>query len=108
MLLCWLRATCNECKSDPELCDLLIKGIERWFDREEPLIEVQYHQEVLDDQNIIGWRQVFSGRLSRSWAVAQDKYATMECLRASCSSGQEWTTKVISVIWNWVYEIWEL
>jgi exonuclease III len=69
------------------------------------------HQHLILNQERIGWRQVFSGRLTRHWDSIQCRYiqrlnATMP--RGKQFSGTGWTAKLIDIVWESWWKLWEI
>jgi hypothetical protein len=68
----------------------------------DPLAYPPQVHKLIEEQNAIGWRQLFSGRFSREWAPIQDASYS----RAPPPDGQQkrtglrWQTKFILKIWE--------
>ena len=58
---------------------------------------------MIQQQNVIGWRQLFNGRFGTEWSRVQDDYYARERSQHGKNdkrSGEKWQTKVISHIWK--------
>ena len=73
---CRTLSTCHLLQS------LLVAGLSEWFHHDDPLnpyqmSNTQYPRalhRLIRQQNQIGWRHVFSGRLSQEWSTLQDNH----------------------------------
>jgi hypothetical protein len=120
----------NRCKAlntDPALARILVHSLSLWF-QGQPVIgpavsNPKYHR-LLAQQQSIGWRQLFNGRMSKEWARLQDDYyynskQRMESrapgTRTTTSSatrytrnGTGWTCEIIVTLWDQWYKVWTL
>ena len=64
-------------KTEPELARLMTLALDQWFAADAQDIQVDPMQfsdalcNLIIEQNVIGWRQLFSGRFSKEWSVVQ-------------------------------------
>jgi hypothetical protein len=59
------------------------------------------------DQEQLGWEQALQGRLlSKRWGEAQDQYYK-DRFPDQHNTGNTWTTKVISTLWEYAKAIWQ-
>jgi hypothetical protein len=58
------------------------------------------------EQEQLGWEQALRGRLSKKWGEAQNAYYT-ERYETSHMTGDAWTTKVITALWDYSLAIWQ-
>jgi hypothetical protein len=92
-----LRKRCDKLDSHPYLQDILLDGIDAWFNQSDfdytgyPSI---YHQ-LYQEQARIGWRHIFNGRFSEEWAYLQDNYLYTQKKHQGRDDGNNWTTAVI-------------
>ena len=57
---------------------------------------------------MIGWHQLFQGRMASSWAKAQDRYIrTLPPKLAKNKSGSQWSLAITLEIWAWFGVYWE-
>jgi len=93
------------------LADILIAGITAWFDGRQDLDSTifpsSYHRLIIQ-QNSIGWRQLFNGRLSLEWSRLQGDYLFTSRLATRSRTGKLWTTTVITCLWKQWQEVWTL
>jgi len=104
-----LHQTLDYIDTRPFLGDILMEGISEWF-RGSPSLELdkfplQYRRLIIQ-QNSIGWRQVFNGRLSCEWSRHQDDFLQSQRLRSKSRSGKLWSTTVITCLWKQWLEVW--
>jgi hypothetical protein len=68
---------CVTLNTDPMLATIMIDGLHMWMNTPETLMPEKYprkYDTLIRQQNRIGWRQLFSGRLCREWARLQNDY----------------------------------
>jgi hypothetical protein len=117
---------CKELNTDPKMARILIDGVHRWLDgNDEPLQTHTYASKygtLIRQQNAIGWRQIFSGRMSREWARLQDDFIYIDKQRrrdlqndhrhrstiADRRNGTRWTATMIQTIWEQWFVVWAL
>ena len=58
------------------------------------------------EQEQLGWEQALRGRLSKKWGEAQHSYYN-ERYETSHMTGEAWTTKVITALWEYALAIWK-
>jgi hypothetical protein len=111
-----LKVYCIQSNTDPALQSLLLQGIRRWFptsqnhtintDRYNHTLHGLIHQ-----QNRIGWRQIFNGRITVEWVRIQDSYycrsKVQEGLKRVQLTGERWLTNVILFVWDKWYTLWK-
>ena len=74
----------------------------------------EYHPEVrsvINQQNVIGWRQLINGRFGEEWSRVQDNYYARERSRRSATdkrSGRKWQIQLITHIWQQWIILWKL
>lgn len=117
-----LEKKCKDMKTNPGLTKVLLNGLDTWFQGGHQLegdqFSPKFHR-LIRQQNQIGWRQLFSGRLSREWAGLQDDYIFLSRARQrdqpnSTSlvsrryTGDTWCTAIITEIWAQWLQVWTL
>jgi len=122
-----IERTCNTLRSDPNLTKILIQGLHNWLQQKpEPgpdpkEFPVKYAR-LLREQRNIGWRQVFSGRLSLEWARLQSDYQYIQRQRQQDApyppnraaprilnqTGSQWSGAIINQCWTLWGEAWSL
>ena len=86
--------------------DVLVSGLSRWMKGLSPVDSTHYpavYHGVIHTQTMIGWRHLFSGRLSKHWAILQDDF-----LRTSSGvaadphnrAGECWCIEIVKVLWE--------
>ena len=102
--------------TDPALQSLLLQGVQGWFqtpqnhtvntDRYKHTLHRLMHQ-----QNRIGWRQIFHGRLTVEWVRIQDFYyrrsELQEGMKGVQLTGERWLTNLILFVWDKWYTLWK-
>eukprot|EP00957_Ditylum_brightwellii_P128130 9772903-Ditylum_brightwellii.AAC.1 len=61
---------------------------------------------AIKQQNAVGWRQLFNGRMSKMWSEIQDKYLHGIKLHTRCPNGASWVKQVIKLIWQQFHILW--
>jgi hypothetical protein len=105
-----LRKTCDKLNTRPYLQDILLTAIEAWFNDEiadfsqfPPTYSALIHQ-----QNLIGWRQLFNGRISKEWSNLQDDYLHEQGIHTKKQTGQLWATQLVTSIWDEWHKVWTI
>ena len=102
-------------ETSPSLSHLLMEGLRQWFSS---LSEIQlqpdaFHpslKSIIQQQNKIGWSQIFLGRFCTSWASHQQGYL-VHLQRASLGDTKtqsvSWQTNLIKFVWERWYTLWK-
>jgi hypothetical protein len=107
-LFATLQKNHNSAETDPQLLDILIDGLDRWF-RGIPFDRGRYPQQyhtLIQSQTAIGWRHLFNGHLSLAWQHLQDSYIRQRGIRTIINTGTGWTLKTIMVLWTNFVALW--
>jgi hypothetical protein len=100
---------CKKTQTDGEIHTLLRVSFELWFSTADENLQLQPHMfaprlhGIIQQQNAIGWRQVFNGRFGGEWSkVQQDAYdrrprSGNETIKRT---GAKWQVQLIVHIWN--------
>jgi len=117
-------------RSDPRLIQILTQGTQWWLQGNNEgydvtAVPVKY-QRLVVEQNAIGWRQVFSGRMSGEWARLQSDYTFVQTQRSRDMghprsqkyyadaggtfqhNGTRWTSEIINEIWAQWRIVWTI
>ena len=95
---------------------ILIDGVNGWLHSADPgayqLEDAVYDDEfrrLIDQQNQIGWNQLFMGRFGDEWANMQGNYyATRpDYTPKQRKTGARWQVAIIAVFWDTWYVLWE-
>ena len=100
---------CRTTQTDSELQTLLRTSLEMWFSdfETEPLL--QTHQfsprlhRLIQQQNQIGWRQMFNGRFGSEWSKVQNDAYSRRPQHGDTQikrTGAKWQTQLIVHIWT--------
>ena len=120
-----LETRCKQLRTDPGLARVLVQGTSQWLNGQETIspgdFPSRYHR-LISQQNGIGWRQLFNGRLCTEWARIQDDYVYLEMLRRSDEgrrmntttprqdtrhkNGTQWSGEIIVALWEQWYKVW--
>eukprot|EP00980_Cylindrotheca_fusiformis_P007182 scaffold1514_cov118-Cylindrotheca_fusiformis.AAC.2 len=94
-----------------DLGTVMISGIMSVFastDEEVTLNSSEYPRKLhtlIEEQNLIGWRQMFRGRVSREWAKIQQN--TYDEKQKKNITGTSWITEVVCLLLNQIFEVWK-
>jgi hypothetical protein len=109
-----LRVRCDELQTYPPMRDLLLEGIQSWWTNPiGHLIQANgYPHELrglIHQQNRIGWRQLFHGRLSNEWSAMQNTHYQVigNPSQQSKRTGDTWQQHLILFIWDQWYGLWK-
>ena len=105
-----IRKLCDQQDTRLGLKDILIDGLWAWYN-ERILDENKYpdtYRTLILQQNAIGWRQLFNGRMSSQWARLQDDHLRLPRKTSKTRSGKLWTTAIITGIWLQWDILWKL
>ena len=122
-----IESRCKTLHTDPALTRILVSGINLWFQGKETVsfsdVNPKYHR-LVAQQNSIGWRQLFNGRMSTEWARLQDDYYFISKQRTEATatsthtkdisasrytrSGTNWTGEIIVTLWDQWLKIWTI
>jgi hypothetical protein len=103
-----LGALGTKMKTDPNLQNLLINGLTKYWQNEQtptPPRDPQLKQ-LFYHQRKIGWKQLMYGRFSTKWAAAFETLYTKNHHQPS-PSGKTWVTQVIRTTWRHLLEMWK-
>jgi hypothetical protein len=105
-----IRKRCEKLDTRPYLMEILLDGLENWYN-DQPMetqpYPARYHR-LIHQQNKIGWRQLFNGRMSVEWATLQQDHLATTGLLGKTRSGHLWTTAIITVIWAEWRKMWKM
>jgi hypothetical protein len=110
-LLTKVRKEWEEKETSQVLLAVIVDGLEAWFN-DTAFPEARHPpgvQELIKDQNEIGWEQLFYGRFSTKWKEYQKaelKRQRQEQKEHNC--GSPWIRTVIEIIWEAVRDEWKL
>lgn len=108
-LLSQLQATLSKLCTRPILKQILLDGITQWLEHStlDPNNCPYPFQQLVRQQNKIGWIQLFRGRFSREWARHQQEHLTDTKQLTKKRTGHLWTVNIITKLWTEWYTIWE-
>jgi hypothetical protein len=110
-LLSALRTRCTSLLTRESLINLLIVGIDSWLnDTAFPhyLFPSCALASLLEQQDRIGWSQLFFGRFGSHWRRLQDEHLRSIHNSSKHLSGSSWILAITSVLWHHVAKVWEL
>ena len=104
----WLEENCT----DPQLRRLLVKVCQNvtttggfvWEPDEDIPMSLAL---AIDDQQLIGWHQKFSGRFATRFQMHQQAFLDRNYRDDKTHSGQQWLRGVIKFMWQYVLNQWE-
>jgi hypothetical protein len=100
----------------PLLRHLLRESLQQWFQSEEdikvsPIFYPNDIREVIEQQNRIGWRQLFNGRFGTEWSSKQEAfYRRTENVsqgKKQLRTGARWQRLLILLIWDCWLQLWK-
>jgi hypothetical protein len=106
-----LRHSClNLWSSRYGLVEVLCAGLSGWF-RGDPLLEsdafpLSLHP-LIHQQNLIGWDQLFRGRVSLLWADLQQAHLRDTPDRHVSATGTKWVTNILCLCWERFFTLWK-
>ena len=121
-----MEETLHQLQTDPGLTRIFMEGVHKWLQGAETLQVDQYPQKfrtLITQQNAIGWRQLFNGRLSREWARHQNEYLYLQRLKRQDEAGNSpyalrsgsdrrdgnsWTVAIIGALWEQWFLVWSI
>jgi hypothetical protein len=103
-LLSSLKERCYTLKTSPPLVECLLSGITSWFNHSKfPMNDFNpAHQQLIREQDQIGWSQIFQGCLTTQWSLLQqDYYSGFKPVKGR--EGTWWCRHIISHIFTHSY-----
>jgi hypothetical protein len=61
---------------------------------------------LIQDQNSIGWNQLFRGRMVKEWARLQQQSLSDNGCQKPTLSGRSWVATVVTTLWTRFFELW--
>jgi hypothetical protein len=107
-LLSSLKEQCYTLKTSPPLVECLPSGITSWFDgRQFPTDDFDpAYQQLIREQDQIGWSQIFQGLLTTPWSLLQhDYYSGFKPVKGR--DGTSWSRHIISHIFTHWLSLWD-
>jgi hypothetical protein len=111
-----LNEFCRDTKTDSEVQTLLRISMEQWFSTTETDIQMSPDQfsprltAIIQQQNKIGWRQIFNGRFALAWSQTQHAAYASRPRRTNEQvkrTGEKWQVQLITSIWTKWEKAWE-
>ncbi|KAI2502333.1 hypothetical protein MHU86_12137 [Fragilaria crotonensis] len=111
-----LQSFHDQAQTSPLLRHLLQEALQQWFQTDDdivvsPIFYPVELREIIRQQNDIGWRQIFNGRFSKEWSIAQDAYYRRVLPKPGGTlarrSGARWQRQLILAVWDWWFELWK-
>ncbi len=103
-------------KATPQMTELIIRGLFEWSQSNKASLPCELdpeHLQAAQDQEIIGWHQLWRGRFSSHWGDIFARYRINKTTAAMNNSNpgitaEEWTRQLIRRIWIGVLEMWKI
>ncbi|KAI2494417.1 hypothetical protein MHU86_20100 [Fragilaria crotonensis] len=110
-----LRDFCIQSNTSPMLCAIMLDGLRRWFSASTELTippetypSSAVRRVIAQQNNRIGWTQIFMGRFSKEWSTHQRPYlATLRGDGDLDSVISTWKANLIQLIWEQWYHLWK-
>jgi hypothetical protein len=97
-------------KEMPELARLIEWALISCRDDDDWTVDKHTYPEELhkaiDSQNEIGWKQIFYGRISVEFGIAQEHFYRWQKASELLYNGQRWTRELIHKIWETMLSLW--
>ena len=93
---------------DPILVDILRDGISRFHRNLELLTPGAYppsYQALIDEQNSIGWDQLYRARWSLQWSLKQNEYSERHPVQPAVS-GEDWIKGLGHIFLDQWFQVW--
>jgi len=96
----------TEKKTDPILKNIFIVGMSNWQKNVQiPSSEYPPHyQQLIQEQNNVGWQQMWNGRWTTQWRKLQDIHCTL--MNEKELTGHEWALKLLLSVWQSWNDLW--
>ena len=110
-----LETFLSEKDTSPDLILLLMAALEQWMASGDTATQINpddYDMElgqVIRQQNVIGWEQIFHGRFGKAWSLKQEQYYRQRDQRRQrrTYTGDQWQVSVILFVWDKWYTLWK-
>jgi hypothetical protein len=91
--------------TDPTLIHIIVEYLKGWRTNEGiSYVPPREFQELVQQQQLVGWGRFFEGWLVKLWAIKQHNYYKT---RRSNRSGRRWASAIILKLWNTAWDVWE-
>ena len=111
-LLPHIRKRGEPLHTDPVLLAILMQGLDAWLRHQPAPIPSDYpraYRILVQEQALLGWRQLFNGRWSLQWSQLQDRYLARHFDPIpEPLNGRKWTTHMITVLWKETRSLWDI
>jgi hypothetical protein len=100
-----LETLLHQLDTDPTLTYIILVHLRGWWSGENvTYIPPREFQDLLHDQQTIGWRRFFKGWFAYSWAEMQQRYYN---LLWSSRTGRRWASAIVLKLCNIAWDMWE-
>jgi hypothetical protein len=97
----WLQ----DSMTDPDLQEVIISYLNGWRDGStDSLVPPKGMEQLIDQQNAIGWNSFLLGWTGADWEESQQAYYNL--IRSS-KSGKRWVISLIKKLWEVAWDLWE-
>jgi hypothetical protein len=105
-----LRAKLTALHTSHELLAVLVDVVEVWLDGEQlhPCNYPRLYRSAITEQQQIGWHAFLQGYWSTQWEKLQDAHLRRIHEHNRKMTGKIWATRIISTIWQPIFEGWDL
>ena len=102
-----LRSHWDDKSVAPALQTLFSDALHHWLDDTPlPTSYASHLYPLLTTQNIIGWKQLFYGRMSTHWASIQDSHLKSHDFTSPKLRGHFFVSGSIKIIWHHAHRLW--
>lgn len=92
-------------ETDPTITFVIMSYLRSWRTGEGIVYDVPiYFQQLLHDQQLVGWGRFFEGWLVKDWSILQQRYYS---ITRSRRTGRRWTIAILKKLWDTAWDLWE-
>jgi hypothetical protein len=92
-------------ETDPTITFVIMSYLQSWRTGEGIVYDAPiYFQQLLHDQQLVGWGRFFEGWLVKDWSILQQRYYS---ITRSRRTGRRWTIAILEKLWDTAWDLWE-
>lgn len=94
--------------TDPTLTYILCTGLQEWRMNQPSTLRnlSEIYQDLVNEQQTLGWRQIFNGRWSKRWTQIQQEYYDSHQIQSK--TGARWAKRILLGIWEHWEKPWQV
>jgi len=91
-------------ETDPTITFVIMSYLRSWRTGEGIVYDAPiYFQQLLHDQQLVGWGRFFEGWLVKDWSILQQRYYS---ITRSRRTGHRWTIAILKKLWDTAWDLW--